>query len=383
VTEDQKANESHPLRVTIRPAFEAGRHRVRVVDLFSGCGGLTLGVAQAAQAVDAGLDVRLAVDLDDIATKVYRHNFPKARAVTGRVESYFDGALDRGRTETEANTKKRCGAVDILIGGPPCQGHSDLNNHTRRNDPKNALYVRMARAAEVLKPSVVMVENVPAVRHDKSDALGLTTAHLALSGYAVAHRVVELRQLGVAQTRRRHVLLASRIAAVDPIQVLTELGKVRNQRSTDLEWAIGDLVAGPSSSEFDTPPRASETNQKRMAYLLEHGLYDLPNSQRPPCHQDEHSYKSMYGRLRWDAPAQTITSGFGSIGQGRYMHPDVPRALTPHEAARIQGIPDYFQFAATSRRTSLATIIGNAVPPQLSKEIFAAVLPLLSLPVAK
>jgi len=376
-------DESHPLQVTIRPAFEDGQRRVRVVDLFSGCGGLTLGVAQAAQVSDASLDVRLAIDIDDAAIKVYRHNFPKARAVAGSVESYFDGALGQGCTNTEASTKKRCGAVDILIGGPPCQGHSDLNNHTRRNDPKNALYVRMARAAQVLKPSIVLIENVPAVRHDKGDALGLTTAHLAQNGYSVYHGVIELQQLGVAQTRRRHILLASRVVTVDPAHVLGELGKADNRRSTNLEWAIGDLASVPSTSEFDTPPRASETNQKRMSYLLEHDLYDLPNSQRPPCHQDEHSYKSMYGRLRWDAPAQTITSGFGSIGQGRYMHPDVPRALTPHEAARIQGMPDYFQFTEISRRSSLATIIGNLVPPQLSKEIFTAILPSLALPTTR
>ena len=75
----------------------------------------------------------------------------------------------------------------------------------------------------------------------------------------------------------------------------------------------------------------------------------------------------MYGRLRWDLPAQTITSGFGSIGQGRYMHPTQARALTPHEAARIQGFPDYFEFATVSKRADLATMIGNAVPPALSR----------------
>ena len=107
-----------------------------------------------------------------------------------------------------------------------------------------------------------------------------------------------------------------------------------------------------------------------MNYLLTSGEYDLPNARRPKCHQDDHSYKSMYGRLNWDLPAQTITSGYGSIGQGRYMHPSQARALTPHEAARLQGFPDYFDFTSVASRTALATMIGNAVPPQMSASVF-------------
>ena len=82
----------------------------------------------------------------------------------------------------------------------------------------------------------------------------------------------------------------------------------------------------------------------------------------------------MYGRLRWDEPAQTITSGFSSIGQGRYMHPDQLRALTAHEAARIQGFPDYFQFAGAPGITAMSMMIGNAVPPPLGREIFSRLL---------
>jgi DNA (cytosine-5)-methyltransferase 1 len=104
----------------------------------------------------------------------------------------------------------------------------------------------------------------------------------------------------------------------------------------------------------------------------------VPNSRRTKCYHDEHSYKSMYGRLRWNEPAQTITSGSSSIGQGRYMHPDQSRALTAHEAARIQGFPDYFSFLGVSHRTALATIIGNAVPPHMIREILGILLRSLS-----
>ena len=74
----------------------------------------------------------------------------------------------------------------------------------------------------------------------------------------------------------------------------------------------------------------------------------------------------MYGRLRWDRPAQTVTSGFGSMGQGRYVHPLRPRTLTPHEAARLQFLPDYVDFSRVAKRTALATMIGNVAPPRLT-----------------
>src|SRR6185312_3602501 len=116
-----------------------------------------------------------------------------------------------------------------------------------------------------------------------------------------------------------------------------------------------------------------------MAFLFEHGLYDLPNNQRPECHRDgNHSYRSVYGRLRWTEPAQTITTGFGSMGQGRYVHPQRRRTLTPHEAARLQTFPDWFDFGKETRRGVLAKAIGNAVPPFLTLQIGQLILPSLA-----
>jgi DNA (cytosine-5)-methyltransferase 1 len=160
----------------------------------------------------------------------------------------------------------------------------------------------------------------------------------------------------------------------EPEGVLRELAARAPDSAINLRWAISDLETVVDPAGYDVPPRASAVNTARMKYLLERDLYDLPNHQRPECHQDEHSYKSMYGRLRWEAPAQTITSGFTSIGQGRYMHPSQVRALTAHEAARIQGFPDYFDFSAVTKRGDLATMIGNAVPPALSREIATALI---------
>ncbi|MDT0116589.1 DNA cytosine methyltransferase [Microbacterium sp. PRF11] len=365
------------LRRKTRPRFTSGQRRIRVVDLFSGCGGLTLGVAQAARAADVALDVRLALDFEKAAADVYSANFPGAHVVHGSVEDIFGGDLGAGLAARERQERDRVGDVHLLLGGPPCQGHSNLNNRTRRSDPKNELYARMARAAAVLKPSVVLIENVPSVRYDTADVVQTTVGHLESLGYVVASSVVGLHALGVAQSRRRHVLIASRIDQVVPSDVLGWLTSHRPSKEHDLRWAIGDLVDLGEREGYDRIPQANEVNLSRMRYLLENDLYDLPNSERPECHRDVHSYKSMYGRLKWDEPAQTITSGFGSIGQGRYMHPSQLRALTAHEAARIQGFPDYFDFSRVTKRGELATMIGNAVPPALTREVATQVIPAL------
>jgi DNA (cytosine-5)-methyltransferase 1 len=102
-----------------------------MVDLHAGCGGLTLGMAQSVVAAGGSLDVRLAVDFESDAVEVYRANFPFANAHTASVESFFDGGLGARATAAEQLTASEVGEVDLLVGGPPCQGYSDLNNRTR------------------------------------------------------------------------------------------------------------------------------------------------------------------------------------------------------------------------------------------------------------
>ena len=363
------------LRSTERPDYSDGSPTLRLVDLFCGCGGMSLGIAEAAKRSGAAVRVALAVDFDEMATGVYQNNFSGTTVRTVGVETLFDGELGAAVTSTEQALADEVAAdgIDILVGGPPCQGHSDLNNTSRRKDKRNELYVRMARAAEVLRPSMVMIENVPAVQHAAQGVVATVVEHLQGLGYRVGHAVVDVSQLGVPQTRKRHIVLAIDdsidVTAVDVLE-----GAIANPHSArTVDWAIRDLVDLPEQgrSGFDTPSRVSDTNKERMAWFFEdpENRYDLPNPRRPPCHRDkEHSYNSVYGRLRWDAPAQTITTGFTSMGQGRYVHPAKPRTLTPHEAARLQGFPDFFKFdvKTTAERTTWSKLIGNAVPPKLS-----------------
>jgi DNA (cytosine-5)-methyltransferase 1 len=352
---------------------------VRIVDLFCGCGGLTLGIAEAARRLGHSVEIPLAVDNDTDALTVFAHNFPDATAEAKAVEDLFEGELGSVLTRDEKALRRRTGRVDILAGGPPCQGHSDLNNHTRRRDPRNALYDRMARAAEVLEPAVVVIENVPSVVRDANGVVGVAEQALKHVGYAVAHRTMNLGELGVPQRRRRHLLIALADDSKDPMAVLDQLVACAAHPTRSVRWAIEDLERVESNGDFDRAPTPTEDNARRVQWLFDRGKHDLDNEERPKCHREkEHTYNSMYGRLWWDEPAQTITTGFGSMGQGRYVHPGQPRTITPHEAARLQSFPDFFDFSVVQKRTAWARLIGNAVPPLLACNVASALMPLIS-----
>jgi DNA (cytosine-5)-methyltransferase 1 len=365
------------LRQATRPPYETGEAAIRVVDLFCGCGGLTLGVAEAARRLGYSLEIPLAVDSDADARTVFEHNFPGATTKARAVEELFAGELGSRPTPDEKALRRETGRVDILAGGPPCQGHSDLNNHTRRRDPRNALYDRMARATEVLEPSVVVIENVPAVVRDAAGVVGVAEQALRDAGYAVAHRTMNLGELGVPQRRRRHLLIAFADDSKNPMEVLDQLSSPCAEHSTrSVRWAIEDLEDLEPDNDFDRAPSPNEENARRIEWLFTRDKHDLDNSERPKCHREKkHTYNSMYGRLSWDEPAQTITTGFGSMGQGRYVHPSQPRTITPHEAARLQGFPDFFDFAVVAKRTAWARLIGNAVPPLLASNVATVVIP--------
>jgi len=355
------------LRCADRPATAPEAPRVRVVDLFSGCGALSLGAAEACRALGARFEPALAVDIEPWAVQTYARNFPGGRAVQDSVLSFL--TPDGPRQDT---LRQLAGGVDLLIGGPPCQGHSDLNNHTRRDDPKNELYNSMARFAEVLGPRWVLIENVPGAQHDRSGVVQRTWSELEQLGYHLSGGVLEGVGIGVPQRRRRYFMLASRTG---PLPAVADIQAALSQPPRPLSWAIGDLLDTPrSEGPYDSPSTHHPRNQRRIAYLFEHGLHDLPNEQRPACHRDKpHSYKSVYGRMRWDEPAQTITTGFGSCGQGRFVHSKRQRTITPHEAARVQFIPDFFDFGA-HRRGALQAMIGNAVPPRMAYALCLALM---------
>jgi len=335
---------------------------LRTIDLFCGAGGLSLGIAEAAASLGRRHHVALACDTDPYALACFTENFPGVTAIPDDISQTLSSDFDAGLTPQERKLRKTAGTVDLLVGGPPCQGHSDLNNYSRRNDPKNSLYYCMARAVRVFEPRAVLIENVLGAAHDTNRVVDTVHASLARTGYKTTQGIIDCLPLGIPQKRRRLILLGSehKLPSVADIQANYTVP------SRDLAWAISDIEQEEVDSVFTASSRPKPTTQARIDYLFDNELYELPNSERPPCHQHgNHTYNSVYGRLRWDQPAQTITGGFYCMCMGRYVHPSQRRTLTAHEAARIQFFPDFFDFSPCSKRTPLATLIGNAVPPKV------------------
>lgn len=224
------------LRSKVKPTRATGP-KLRIVDLFSGCGGMTLGAIEAARSLGYDVEIVLAMELDEPIRKIYDANFDSTIATSrGDVAERFDGALGKPLTFLERKTKKEVGGIDLLLGGPPCQGHSNLNNHTRRRDPKNALYLRMLRAVEVLEPRAVIIENVPDVRHATNHVVSRSINKLRALGYEVADPVVSAAHLGVPQLRTRHALVAAK-----DVEALSaaELEIRSKSRPRSLRWGGG------------------------------------------------------------------------------------------------------------------------------------------------
>ncbi len=336
--------------------------RLNLVDLFCGTGPMSLGVVEAGRCLGIEIVPKLAIDLMEEAALNYKSNFPTSDVKIGDISSMINGVFGEPITPEEEALVKPLGKIDFLIAGPPCQGHSDLNNHTRRDDPRNQLILRVTRFAELTNPDYILIENVQGIRHDKHNILEVAKSQLSDLGYHLNENLLLASKFGVAQKRRRFILVASK-KAID-----FDVNQYIRSTTNSVMWAISDLANSYNDKDtFNSSAKHSKTNQSRIEYLFKHDLYELPNTLRPKCQQKEDNrYTSVYGRMYPYLPAPTITSGFGSIGQGRFCHPVCPRSLTPHEASRVQFIPDYFTFMQGLTRVELQTLIGNAVPPKLT-----------------
>ena len=355
------------------PNFLSGKLvPLRSVDLFSSAGGLSLGVSQAALALGYKLSSQLAADLDGDALATYKANFNPLLVANKSVRSLIDFQVLGDSESAElayapralAEASEISGGVDVVMGGPPCQGHSSLNNHTRGKDIRNDLYLTLPALAIALDSQTLIIENVPRVVLDHGRVVRSSIQVLKDAGYFVTTGVLSADDFGWPQTRSRHFLIASK--RKQPLN-LEEVSQGFGRESRPLNWLIGDLEDkfNPDSL-FDSAPTLSFENQKRIEWLFENNAYELANHVRPLCHQDGHTYPSVYGRLHGTKPSPTITTGFQSPGRGRYVHPSRPRVITAHEAARIQGFPDGFRFEVTEgkklQRTHLQKWIGDAVP---------------------
>jgi len=352
---------------------------LRLADFFCGCGGLSLGVTNALNAVGFDVHYSIACDISKDSLDVYNANFSpdillhenaanlvRRNGLGANPENFLDN-LDKLELSPEICDHK--GKIDVFVAGPPCEGNSHLNNKTRRIDARNNHYVTAVMIAVKLMAEIIIVENVQTVKNAKQNVVEQSKKILKTAGYTTENIEYTLKaeEFNVAQKRVRHFLIAVKSK---PDNNFIELSGLTGAQINTID-AIEDLVDRPPTNVMDLFSELSEENKKRIDFLFQNDLYDLPDSERPFCHREkEHTYPSVYGRLFPDQPAFTITTGFQSPGRGRYIHPTVPRGLTPREGARIQSFPDYFKWRTPLCRTSkrsITRLIGDAVPPNLGE----------------
>lgn len=338
------------------------------IETFCGAGGMSLGLNEA------GIDVRLAFDLNPLAVETYNRNVARhchvldASRVSGRQLLELAGLSERG--------------VDIVSGGPPCQGFSKQRRGAHLiKDKRNSLVLEFARIVNETNARAFIFENVEVFGQKRGGDL-IEEIRQRLGNYCIYTFFVCSSDFGLPQKRGRFLMIGIRRSEADIIPVLEVTRKVRTIRD-----AIGDLPTPPDDySEHPFFPnhlkcKITKLNEERFSHVPPGGGWqDIPKSLRLPCHQNADiksgGWPDVYGRLDWEGQCPTLTAGFDSFTRGRYGHPEQNRSLTLREGARIQGFPDDFRFYGTRHDVRLQ--IGNAVPPPVAKAAGDAVMRVLN-----
>ncbi|WP_088320029.1 DNA cytosine methyltransferase [Kineosporia sp. R_H_3] len=329
----------------------------RIIDLFAGCGGLTQGFVQTGRFVPVG-----AVELDKNAAATYRANFG---------DHMFNGDI------ADWLRAGNLPAADVVVGGPPCQGFSNLGTRWNR-DPRNALWNRYVETIQRVRPVAFVLENVPDfLRSGQFAALSRETRPTGrLSGYDLVHDVLDASAFGVAQKRRRALVIGR----------LRQLPEIGMPEATHGEPAtLADVLHGvrPRVTETSLPRphgpylttelhltrNVTDLSRRRFEAIPAGGnRFDIPPDLLPACWV-KHTTGSgdVMGRLRWEQPSVTIRTEFYKPEKGRYLHPTENRPITHLEAALLQGFPPGFLWHGS--KTAIGRQIGNAVPVPLARAI--------------
>ncbi len=327
-----------------------------LMDLFSGAGGFTLGFAQA------GFVPIFSVEIDKDAASTYETNF---------------GVHCR---KDDINDIRTFPGADVIIGGPPCQGFSNLGSHIP-NDPRNQLWRHYIRAVKDACPLVFVVENVPPLLKSEEGRELMRQARKL--GYRVEGRVLNSADYGVPQIRKRTIIIGSRTSVVKfPEPTHVDPGKRDSLTRHRLDWttvrqAIGDLPLEPTDTSLHLGRNPTPMSLERYRHIPPGGnRWNLPVELMPECWKKKtKGGTDLFGRLQWDEPCVTIRTEFFKPEKGRYLHPEAHRPITHREAARIQGFPDGFAFKGS--KTGIAGQIGNAVPVKFAHAIAKSVLDMI------
>lgn len=333
------------------------------VSLFSGCGGFSLGFSAA------GFAVKGYVEIGDNLRRIYRANFPQSAELGSDITAVNDAAL--------AQIAQRMGHVDVIVGGPPCQGFS-LAGKRDVDDPRNELFRHYLRFVDALRPKIAFLENVRLLTSMKSVngvlVKDLIAREFKRHGYRIEAFEVNAKDYGVPQHRERIAFVATR----DDLGLRPSIPAPSHGQASDLFSALdasrsfadacSDLPyiesGGASDDALHTAVHHPDHVVKWLWDVTE-GMSAHDNTEanmRPPS-----GYNTTYKRQVWLEPASTVQTTFGMISGCRNVHPIATRALTVREAARIQSFPDQYQF--TGSLGDMRTGIGNAVPPLLARAL--------------
>lgn len=351
---------------------------MRVIDLFAGCGGLSLGF------IKNGYEITTAVEFDSSIAETYKNNHEGVRVIVDDIKNIdTTGVFNKND-------------ADVIIGGPPCQGFSMAGARIRNgfiDDPRNYLFKHYFNVVKNVKPKVFIMENVKGLltMHNGGvfkEIVGLFTNSDLLDGrpYHINYKVVKAVDFGIPQKRERVIIIGSLYENIDfdklwlntkeeimreiphyfePVTVQDAIGNlghttedgiaVLNEKQSYYEEFLSN---GKKTVTNHSQTKHSKVAIDRMSKIKGGENFQVLDEEIKSVHS------GSYGRLLWNEPAQTITTRFDTPAGGRFIHPVENRTLSPREAARIQSFPDDFIFYGS--KTSIGKQIGNAVPPKIS-----------------
>jgi len=342
--------------MNITPGFQKKSPKIMAVDLFCGVGGLTHGLVRGGIRVAAGIDIDKNCRFPFVANNSATFIEKDVSKITASDISPFYEKAD----------------FSLLAGCAPCQPFSTYSRRKKTNehDSQWPLVSTFGRLVKEIRPDFVTMENVPQLTCHSVFQKFLNS----LSGYKVWWEIIDCSLIGIPQTRKRLVLLASRFGNVN-LRLSTE-----QTRRVTVREAIGSLPAIRAGECYqkDTlhaSSRLSPLNLSRIRMSRPGGTWkDWPENLQASCHRKKtgETYSSVYGRMEWDAPAPTITTQCFGYGNGRFGHPEQDRAISLREAAILQTFPKSYAFVPPGESikfSKMGRLIGNAVPVRLGEII--------------
>jgi DNA (cytosine-5)-methyltransferase 1 len=333
------------------------------IDLFCGSGAVSLGLK------NAGFDVVGAVDFDPHACATYRANHPSVKLIQNDIRLIPANAFDDV-------VKKQ---LNLLVVCAPCQPFSSQNRKRSNDDGRLNLVEASLPFIERYQPQIVFLENVPGLA--SSGIFDRFRTCLATLGYEIAEPLkLDASELGVPQRRTRMIMVAVKGA---DLNAAIDIARLPRKTVRDVIADLPVPVVGRNAVSKDAlhfSRQHSALNIERLRHIPTDGgsRHHLPEHLQLACHRNRKkaSFSDVYGRMRWDDVAPTLTTGCTDITRGRFAHPEQDRGITLREAARLQSFPDDYQFIGNAGQ--VATQIGNAVPPQMMQSIAKSLLNAIS-----